>query len=534
MHCRRNIQSIESSLVNGSQFVITNIGAWLARRALLSPDCEAFVDGVTQERLTFAELNLRSCKLANAFLSQDVAKGERMALLLGNCVEFMETYFAIAKIGAVGVPLNWRLVADELEFILKDSGATRLIFDDSFLTVVEDLHSRGDKTDIQQWIQLSHELPLASFAVDYEEYRDQGAELEPDLGVGNDDLLYIMYTSGTTGLPKGVVHTHNTVAWAIFTFMATLDIQKTDRYFSPMPMFHVGALSPITLMVYKGVPTVVLHNFDPVQAWKVIEQERATFGLMVPAMLNFMLQVGDVQRFDFSSLRLVLTGAAPVPDALIEAYDKLGVPLVICYGLTESCGPASVIDEAHALRKIGSAGKPFFHTEVRIVRPDGTECGVNEPGEVLVAGNHIMLEYWNRPDATKETIVNGWLHTGDVARKDEEGFIYIQDRIKDMIISGGENVYPAEIENLLQEHPDVAESAVIGQPSEKWGESPIAIVVRKDVDLTETDILQFLQNKIARYKLPYGVEFVDSIPRNPSGKILKWVLRDQFPGPAPI
>lgn len=516
------------------QNVKTNIGAWLARRALLSPDREAFVDGVTLERLTFSELNARSCKLANAFLSQEVTKGERIGLLLGNCVEFMEAYFALAKIGAVGVPLNWRLVANELEFILKDSGATRLIFDDSFLPVVEDLHSRGDKTDIHQWIQLSHDESQASFAIDYREYREKGDAIEPDLGIGDDDLLYIMYTSGTTGLPKGVVHSHNTVAWANFTFMATFYIHEKDRYFSPMPMFHVGALTPLTLMVYKGVPTIVMHSFDPVQAWNVIEQEQVTFGLMVPAMLNFMLQVGDVQRFDFSSLRLVLTGAAPVPDALIEAYDQLGVPVVICYGLTESCGPASAIDEENALRKIGSAGKPFFHTDVRIVRPDGTECEVNESGEVLVGGNHIMLEYWNRPEATKETIVDGWLYTGDVARKDEEGFIYIQDRIKDMIISGGENVYPAEIENLLQEHPAIAESAVIGQPSEKWGESPVAIVVRKDTDLTQSDVLNFLQSKIARYKLPYGVEFVDSIPRNPSGKILKWILRDQFPGPAPI
>lgn len=512
----------------------TNIGRWLARRALLSPNRDAYVDGLTLDRLSFKELNNRSNRLANAFLSQGVEKEERIGLLLGNCSEFMESYFAVAKIGAVAVPLNWRLVADELEFILKDSGTTRLIYDDSFLPVVEDLHSRGTKTDILQWIQLSHDAPICSFAEDYREFRGKGTSLEPNLDAGGDDLLYIMYTSGTTGLPKGVVHTHNTVAWAIFTFMGTLYIHENDRYFSPMPMFHVGALSPLTLMVYKGVTSVVMHNFDPLRAWRLIEQERVTIGLMVPAMLNFMLQVGDVQQFDFSSLRLVLTGAAPVPDALIEAYGTLGIPLIICYGLTESCGPASAMDEQNVYRKIGSAGKPFFLTDVRIVRPDGTECDVNESGEVLVRGNHIMLEYWNRPDATRETIVDGWLHTGDVARKDEDEYIYIQDRIKDMIISGGENIYPAEIENQLQEHPHIGESAVIGQQSERWGESPLAIVVRTNEDLTESAVLNFLQSKIARYKLPYGVVFVDSIPRNPSGKILKWVLREQYPGPAPI
>lgn len=500
---------------------------------MLTPNREAYVDGQASRRLTFAELNDRSCKIANAFLADGVAKEDRIGLLLGNCLEFVESYFALAKIGAVVVPLNWRLVPDELEFILKDSGTTRMIFDSSFLPVAEELHIRGNKTDVQQWIQVSQDTPIAQFAEDYRVMQNQGEKVEPDLDIGNEDLLYIMYTSGTTGLPKGVVHTHDTVAWAIFTFMGTLSIHEKDRYFSPMPMFHVGALIPLTLMVYKGVTSIVMHSFDPVQAWRLIEQERATFGLMVPAMLNFMLQVGDVQRFDYSSLRLVLTGAAPVPDALLESYSDLGIPVIICYGLTESCGPASVMEEEEALRKIGSAGKPFFHTDVKVVRPDGSECDVDESGEVLVRGNHIMVEYWNRPEATSETIVNGWLHTGDVARKDKEGFLYIQDRVKDMIISGGENVYPAEIENVLQEHSGVAESAVIGQPSEKWGESPLAIVVRKNMELQEADVLNFLQKKIARYKLPYGVVFVESIPRNPSGKILKWALREKFPGPAP-
>ncbi|MCY3885837.1 MAG: long-chain-fatty-acid--CoA ligase [Gammaproteobacteria bacterium] len=510
----------------------TNIGHWLSKRALLSPNREAYVDGLSLTRLSFEELNNQTCKLANAFLAHGVKKEERIALLLGNCSEFVESYFALAKIGAVVVPLNWRLVADELEFILKDSGATRLIYDDSFLSVVEDLESRGGKTDIQHWIQVSHNTPIANFAEDYELFRDQGTAAEPNLDVGDDDLLYIMYTSGTTGLPKGVVHTHNTVAWAIFTFMGTFYLHEKDRYFSPMPMFHVGALIPLTLMVYKGITSVVMHSFDPLKAWHLIEQERATFGLLVPAMLNFMLQVGDVQRFDCSSLRMILTGAAPVPDALIEEFGNLGIPVVIVYGLTESCGPATASNQENTQRKIGSAGKPFFHTDVRIVRSDGSECNANESGEVLVRGNHIMLEYWNRPEATSETIVNGWLHTGDVALKDEEGFIYIQDRIKDMIISGGENIYPAEIENSLQEHPYIGESAVIGQPSEKWGESPLAIVVRTNENLTESDVLSFLQSKIARYKLPYGVVFVDAIPRNPSGKILKWVLREKYPGPA--
>jgi len=219
---------------------------------------------------------------------------------------------------------------------------------------------------------------------------------------------------------------------------------------------------------------------------------------------------------------------------LIEAYSKLGIEVHQIYGLTESCGPACLIDADHALKKIGSTGKAFFHTDIRVVSEAGKDCAAGEPGEVWVRGPHVMLGYWNRPEATAETIVNGWLRTGDVAVMDDDRYIYIQDRIKDMIISGGENVYPAEIENILMAHDGIAEAAVIGQPSAKWGESPFAIVVRKDDALVEKDVMEFCRGRLAGYKQPRGVAFVAEIPRNPSGKILKRVLRDRFPGPASV
>jgi acyl-CoA synthetase (AMP-forming)/AMP-acid ligase II len=212
----------------------------------------------------------------------------------------------------------------------------------------------------------------------------------------------------------------------------------------------------------------------------------------------------------------------------------MGIPVHQIYGLTETCGPACVINAENAISKIGSTGQAFFHTEVKIARPDGTDCAIGEQGEVWVRGPHVMKEYWNRPEATAEVLVDGWLKTGDVAVIDAGGFVYIQDRIKDMIISGGENVYPAEIENVILTHPDVAEVAVIGQPSERWGESPFAVVVRKRESLSETDVLKFCDGKLARFKLPKGATFVDQIPRNPSGKVLKRVLRERFPGPAPV
>ena len=250
-------------------------------------------------------------------------------------------------------------------------------------------------------------------------------------------------------------------------------------------------------------------------------------------MLNFMMQV-PYEQYDYSSLRWIMTGAAPVPPAMTLQYHELGVGLLQVYGLTETCGPTCLMDPENALKKPDSTGRAFFHTEVRVVDDDGNDCAPDEAGEVWVRGAHIMREYWNRPDATAETIVEGgWLRTGDVATMDADGFVAIQDRIKDMIISGGENVYPAEIESVLAGHESIVEAAVIGQESERWGESPLAIVVRSDDALTENEVLDYCQGKLARFKQPQMVVFIDEIPRNPSGKILKRVLREQFPYAAP-
>jgi len=511
-----------------------NIGAFLAKRAHLSPDTDAYVDGSSDVRLSFKALNARSNRLANAFVAAGVAKSERVGLLLMNSAEFMEAYFALAKVGAVIVPLNWRLVPDELEFILKDSGTSRLIYGEEFLDTVEELHARGTKTDVVQWLQVEDRKSVEGFAQSYQRFRDAAPDTEPPLAARDDDMLYIMYTSGTTGLPKGVVHTHSTAMWGVLTIAATTYYRENERYLACLPMFHVGALTPLTVNVYRGATSVVMRSFDPVRAWQLIESEQITCGLAVPAMLNFMLQVGDLARFDHSSLRWCWCGAAPVPEPLIEAYAQRGIEIHQIYGLTETCGPACLIDAEHALKKIGSTGKAFFHTDIRLVNEAGIDSRVGESGEVLVRGPHVMRGYWNRSDATAETIVDGWLHTGDVAVMDADGYIFIQDRIKDMIISGGENVYPAEVENVLMAHPGIAEAAVIGQPSDKWGESPFAIVVPKDDSLREKDVIEFCHGRLAGYKQPRGVAFVAEIPRNPSGKILKRILRERFPGPAPV
>lgn len=511
-----------------------NLGAFLYKRAFLSPDTEAYVEDASPLRLTFAQLNARCNGLANALVADGIKRGERVGLLLMNSAEFMEAYFALAKIGAVIVPLNWRLVPDELEFILKDSGTERLIFGEEFVDSVAELHARGDKTDIKQWLQVTTDGDTTHFSEDYAKVRNGGGSAEPDLRGADDDMLYIMYTSGTTGLPKGVVHTHNTAIWALITISAQPYYHLNDRYLAALPMFHVGALTPLAVNVYKGVCSIVMRSFDPVRAWKLIEKEKITVGLAVPAMLNFMVQVPNYDRFDFSTVRWMMTGAAPVPAALTRQYHEMGIGLLQVYGLTETCGPTCLMDPENALRKPASTGRAFFHTEVMIVGKDGKECDVDVAGEVWVKGPHIMREYWNRPEATAETLVDGWLRTGDIATMDDEGFVSIADRIKDMVISGGENVYPAEIEAVLMAHEHIREAAVIGHDSAKWGESPFAIIVRSDEQLSEAEVLNYCQGKLAAFKQPKGVAFIDEIPRNPSGKILKRLLREQFPGPASV
>jgi O-succinylbenzoate-CoA ligase len=505
-----------------------NIGQILTKRSVISPDIEALYDVSAGRRYTYRELNIEANLVADAFTELGVQTGDRVGLLLMNSTEFITSFFATAKLGAVVVPLNWRLVADELEFILKDSGVSVLVYGSEFTDTVAELQLRGERTEVRDWVQVGGEQTLG-FARDFAALTTGRTSREPALTAADDDLLYIMYTSGTTGLPKGVMHSHNTQLWALITNAVTADFAHGDRYLNPMPMFHVGALTPAITVAYRGLTHVLMRAFDPSAAWDLIESERITNSLMVPAMLQFMRTTFDPSRHHRKHLRWILSGGAPVPAALINAYAEIGVEVHQVYGLTETCGPAAVTSPEDAIRKAGSTGRAFLHTDIKVIRPDGTSCEVGESGEVVVAGDHIMLGYWNRPEATAESLRNGWLHTGDVGDIDAEGFVYIKDRVKDMIISGGENVYPAEIENVILGHPMVAEVSVIGIPSEIWGESPLAIVVRRDESLTERDIIDHCNGKLAKFKMPVAVRFIDAIPRNPSGKALKRELRQTFP-----
>ncbi|MCB0984712.1 MAG: AMP-binding protein, partial [Ilumatobacter sp.] len=421
-----------------------NIGAVLAKRTLMNPTNEALFDVAADRRFTYAELNDRTNQVAHALLASGVQKGDRVALLMMNSHEFVTSFFAVAKVGAVIVPLNWRLVPDELEFIVKDAGCTVMIAGGEFAAAVQELQSRGDRTDVRTWVHVGDPAARPVFALQFDEWVEGQSTVEPPLTAWNDDLLYIMYTSGTTGLPKGVMHTHTTQMAALHTLNATADYRIGDRYLNPMPLFHVGALTPAITTAYRGLAQILMRAFDPMKVWELVKEEKINSSLLVPAMLGAMRMVYDPAVHDHSSVRWFLSGAAPVPKALIEAYAEMGIEIHQVYGLTETCGPACLTTPEDALRKAGSTGKAFFHTDVMVMRPDGTECDVDEAGEVVIAGDHIMTGYWNRPDATAEAIRDGWFHSGDVAVRDDEGFIWIRDRLKDMIISGGENVYPIE------------------------------------------------------------------------------------------
>ena len=517
----------------------TNIGLLLKKRADICPSREAFVEYERGRRFTFSELNRRSNRVANALLERGVQPGDRVATLLKNSIEFVETYFAIAKIGAVMVPVNWRLVAAEISYILSDSGSRALVYDSDFDDTVAAVQGAAHgATAVQHWLRRENgDGGTPAWAEDYDRVLAASGEAEPPVGAWDDDNLFIMYTSGTTGHPKGAVHSHDGMLWSQLTSMSTSDMRGDDRWLLALPMFHVGCLNPTSLLVHRGATGVIMRELDMGAMFACIEQEAVTIFMAVPALMQFMLAAPERKQHDISSVRWIATGAAPVPVSLLHDYEKLGIRIFQAYGLTESCGPGTLLLHEDAEAKVGSCGKPQMHTEIKIVDGDGNTIpmGSSEAGELLLAGRHIMKAYWNKPEATAQTLKDGWLHTGDICTWDEDGFVTIRDRMKDMIISGGENIYPAELENVLAGSDEVLEAAVIGVASEKWGETPLAIVVpAPGTSPTPESLKAYCKENLAGYKVPQLYELVEALPRNPSGKLLKPQLREQFPGPAPF
>lgn len=517
----------------------TNIGLLLKKRAQISPNKEAFIEYERNRRFTFKQLNERANRVANTLLELGIVPGDRVAVLLKNGIEFVETYFAVAKIGGVLVPVNWRLVGAEIAYILADSGARALVFDSNFDAAVGEIQQgKHPGASVDYFLRRENgEQAAPDWSLDYDEHCSAAGDEEPPVGAWDDDLLFIMYTSGTTGHPKGAMHSHDGMLWSQLTSMVTSDMRGDDRFLLPLPMFHVGCLNPVSLLVHRGATGVIMRELDMGEMFKCIERERVSIFMAVPALLQFMLMAPEREQCDISSVRWIATGAAPVPVSLLNDYQQLDIAIYQAYGLTESCGPGTLLLPGDAEEKLGSCGRPQMHTEAKIVDSAGNtiDPGSECAGELWLAGRHMMKGYWNKPDATAEAIVDGWLRTGDICTMDADGFITICDRMKDMIISGGENIYPAELENALAACPQVQEAAVIGVASERWGETPLAIVVAApDAEPTADSLKAWCKKNLAGYKVPQLYEFVESLPRNPSGKLLKPQLRKQFPGPAPF
>ncbi|MGM0452163.1 MAG: long-chain-fatty-acid--CoA ligase [Thermodesulfobacteriota bacterium] len=499
----------------------TNIGAFLSKRARLTPQKEALVLG--DVRLNFDQLNRRCNRFANAIGELGVGPGDRVAILALNEPEYFDLYFGLGKIGAIMVPLNHRLAGPELQYILNDAQAKVLVFGQEFAPVVASIQ---DEIPCKHFVAIMDDPP--AYAQSYHKLTAGAAETDPIVDSGDDDTLTILYTSGTTGRPKGAELTHNGYFGTSVTLRATFG-EIGDTMLMPLPLFHIGALAPVPMCVHFGHKMVFQRAFEPKNFLELLGAEQINWFGSVPQILMFLRQVPDFESYGWQSVKMALVYAAPVPVTLIQEYAASGIEIRQLYGMTECTGPATVIDGENAIKKAGSCGPPFFHNEIRLVDLEGNDVGPGELGEVLISGTNLMKGYWNRPEATAETLKDGWLYSGDMAKMDEDGFLYIMDRKKDMIISGGENIYPAEIEDLLLSHPQIADAGVIGTADEKWGEVIKAIVVvNQGESLTEEALIQWCQGKIGKFKIPRSVVFADEIPRTPTGKILKRVLRDQY------
>ena len=502
------------------------VGSWPFRRRRMSPGRVAFVHGDT--RRTYAELDDRSRHLAAALRGLGVVRGDRVAYLGPNDPTLLETLFGTTALGAVFVPLNWRLTAPELTYIVADCGAAVLVHAAAVSDTAAAMAADGS-TALRHLVELGPAFEgLATTGA-------PGATDAPaaiDGAVGLDDPAVIIYTSGTTGRPKGATLSHGNITWNCVNVLIDTDLASDEVALVCAPLFHVAALDMVSLpMVMKGGTVVLMGGFDPIQVLELIERHRVTVMFGVPAMFNALAQLPDFASADLSSLRRLLCGGAPVPLSTIRIYLDRGIAFLQGYGMTETSPGALFLGAERAADKAGTAGVASFFTDVRVVRRDGSHVAPGEKGEVVVAGPNVMLGYWNRPDATAEAMDGEWFRSGDVALVDDDGYVTIVDRLKDMIISGGENVYPAEVEDAIYSHPDVAECAVIGVLDERWGEVGRAIVVRRPgAALDDQALLDHLDGRLARYKVPRSVVFTDALPRSGAGKVLKGELRAAFGG----
>jgi fatty-acyl-CoA synthase len=505
-----------------------NIGDWIKKWSFLHPHKRALI--FEDRSFTYQEVNLRTNQLCHLLLGLGVQKGDRISVLLHNCHQYVEIFFALSKIGAILVPLNWRLAGPELEFIIRDSGSRMLIFDPEFLDEVASLRSNlpfssGDYVSVGP--------PCPEWAKDYEKGLLENPLHEPHfpVAIGDEDPHILMYTSGTTGIPKGAILSHrktffNALNADIFYNLISKDIMIVSR-----PLFHSGGLlveaAPV---LYKGGTLILKKRFRPHEILETVQKYRVTLLELPATVYQFILLECDLNRYDLSSIRCYFTGGERVPKAMLKEYYRKGITISQIFGQTEA-STITFLSTEDAVLKIGSVGLPVFHGEVRIVDKAGKEVSPGEVGEIIIKGPTLMSGYWKQPDLMAETIRDGWLYTGDLARADEEGYIYIVDRERDMYISGGENVYPAEIEKVLHTHPKIIDVGILGVPDEKWGEVGKAFIVLKPGEtMNSAEIFEFLKGKVAQYKIPKYAEIVEEFPKTASGKIQKFLLKEPHKG----
>jgi acyl-CoA synthetase (AMP-forming)/AMP-acid ligase II len=493
------------------------------------PEKDGLIYPYRDQHWTYAEFDEKATRLANALADQGVEKGDRVATVLHNGSEIILTVFACAKIGAVFTPLNFRLPAGEIEYIVNDAGATALVFEDATAESVD--RARDDLDSVETFLSID-EVP--DYAESFYDLLESASAEDPGVEVSEDDIYAFIYTSGTTGRPKGVVHEHRDMIEHNLICIAEGGYRKEDVGLSALPLYHCAELQAALFpRIQQGATNVVLHDFDPVDVLQTIDEYDVTLFFGAPTAWNGMAQAAPEVDADTSSLRQGLYGAAPMPREVLDAcMEQFCDDYLQAYGMTE-IGPCGTFQHPEdQIPKQGSAGLPALNHRVRVVEPDeapDAEVEQGEIGEILFAGPCTMREYWNRPEATAESLREAdgaeWYYTGDLGYMDEDGYLYVVDRKDDMIISGGENIYPTEVEDVLFAHPDVVEAAIVGEPHEEWGELVVAYVVG---DTTEDDLEEYVleSDDLADFKRPRAYRFVEELPKNPSGKVQKFKLRE--------